>query len=116
MANFDINFSLTNNKNHLFDLNTIPTNSDDLDSEYKDLRDEGDSVHVAEETYIENGDPVVRIITSSENTIRGEGDSVHTVEETYIESGYLIVRTITSSKNIIVIDLNVIWQKSLILK
>lgn len=65
ITSFDLNFSPTNNKNHSFELNTTPAKSDDY-SRYGNFRDEGDSVHATKETYIESGEPVIRIISSSE--------------------------------------------------
>lgn len=69
MANIDLKFSPSNNKNHSFDLNTIPEKSDDHDSGNGDFRDGGDIVHATEETNIESGEPVVRIISVSESAI-----------------------------------------------
>ena len=69
MANVDLNFPPTNNKNHSFDLNTIPDNSDDYDSGNEAFRDGGDSFHITQETNIESEEPVVRIISFSESTI-----------------------------------------------
>lgn len=69
MATSNLNVSPTNTKNPLFDLNTIPANSDDHYSGVGDFRDEGDSLHTSAETTIDSGEPVVRIISYSDSTI-----------------------------------------------
>ncbi|EFH49993.1 predicted protein [Arabidopsis lyrata subsp. lyrata] len=61
MARVDFNLSPTNNELHSFDLNIIPGISEDNDSEYGGLRNEGASVFAAEEPNPESEDLDVNV-------------------------------------------------------